>query len=43
MIVLVKKKEMQFINVLDAVDYPVHGVLQLPTSTAQMENILDIA
>jgi hypothetical protein len=42
-IVLVKKKEMQFINVLDAVDYPVHGVLQLPTSIAQMENLLDIA
>jgi hypothetical protein len=41
-IVLVKKKEMQFINVLDAVDYPVHGVLQLPTSIAQMENLLDI-
>jgi hypothetical protein len=42
-IVLVKKKEKQFINVLDAVDYPVHGVLQLPTSIAQMEDLLDIA
>jgi hypothetical protein len=28
--------------VLDAVDYPVHGVLQLPTSIAQMEDLLDI-
>jgi hypothetical protein len=25
------------------VDYPVHGVLQLPTSIAQMEDLLDIA
>jgi len=41
-IVLVKKKEMQFINVLDAVDYPVHGVLQLPISPTQMEALLDI-
>ena len=42
MIVLVKKKEMQFINVLDVVDYPVHSVLQLPTSPTQMEDLLDI-
>jgi hypothetical protein len=42
-IVLVKKKEMQFINVLDAVDYPVHGVLQLPISPAQIEALLDMA
>ena len=42
-IVLVKKKEMQFINVLEAVDYPLHGVLQLPTTPTQMESLLDIA
>ena len=42
-IVLVKKKEMQFINVLKAVDYPLHGVLQLPTTPTQMESLLDIA
>ena len=41
-IVLVKKKEMQFINILDAVDYPVHGVLQLPIAPTQMESLLDI-
>jgi hypothetical protein len=29
--------------VLDAVDYPVHGVLQLTASIAQMEDLLDIA
>ena len=42
-IVLAKKKEMQFINVLDAVDHPVHGILQLPTSLAQMKSLLDIS
>jgi len=42
-IVLVKKKEMQFINVLEAVDYPLHGVLQLPATPTQMESLLDIA
>ncbi|MCS5590673.1 MAG: hypothetical protein NZ824_11975 [Candidatus Thioglobus sp.] len=41
-IVLVKKKEMQFINVLDAVDYPVHAVLQLPIAPTQMESLFDI-
>jgi len=41
-IVLAKKKEMQHLHVLDAVDYPIHGVLQLPTSMSQMETLLDI-
>ena len=42
-IVLAKKKEMQYLNVLDAVDYPVHGVLQLPvTSLSPMEELLDM-
>ncbi|SHN93449.1 hypothetical protein BHECKSOX_229 [Bathymodiolus heckerae thiotrophic gill symbiont] len=40
-IVLAKKKEMQFINVLNAVDYPLHGVLQLPTLPSQMKALLD--
>ncbi|SMN15864.1 hypothetical protein CRYPA_1834 [uncultured Candidatus Thioglobus sp.] len=40
-IVLAKKKEMQFINVLNAVDYLLHGVLQLPTSSSQMKALLD--
>jgi len=32
---------MQYLNVLDAVDYPVHGVLQLPvTSLTSMEGLL---
>jgi hypothetical protein len=40
-IVLAKKKEMQYLNVLDVVDYPVHGVLQLPvTSLTSMEGLL---
>ncbi len=40
-IVLAKKKEMQYLDVLDAVDYPVHGVLQLPViSLASMEELL---
>ncbi len=42
-IVLAKKKEMQHLHVLDAVDYPVHGVLQLPTTIQAMENLLDTA
>ena len=41
-IVLAKKKEMQHLHVLDAVDYPIHGVLQLPTSMSQMETLLNI-
>ena len=41
-IVLSKKKEIKFVHVLDAVDYPVHGVLQLPASLSQMEDLLDI-
>ena len=40
-VVLAKKKEIKFLSVLDAVDYPLHGVLQLPTSSAQMEVLLD--
>ncbi|MDC0390929.1 hypothetical protein OAM64_05000 [Candidatus Thioglobus sp.] len=42
-IVLSKKSEIKFINVLEAVDYPLHGVLQLPvTSLAPMEELLNI-
>jgi hypothetical protein len=41
-VVLAKKKEIQHLHVLDAVDYPVHGILQLPTSSARMEELLDI-
>ena len=41
-IVLAKKKELKFLNVLDAVDYPIHGVLQLPTSMSKMETLLNI-
>lgn len=40
-VVLAKKKEIKFLNVLDAVDYPLQGVLQLPTSSTQMEVLLD--
>ncbi|MDC9727366.1 MAG: hypothetical protein PSN35_05995 [Candidatus Thioglobus sp.] len=40
-IVLAKKKEMKFLNVLDAVDYPIHGVLQLPTSMNSVEALFD--
>ncbi|MBL7005245.1 MAG: hypothetical protein ISR69_14600 [Gammaproteobacteria bacterium] len=40
-IVLAKKKELKFLNVLDAVDYPIHGVLQLPTSMNSVEALLD--
>ncbi|MDB2590513.1 hypothetical protein N9345_05865 [Candidatus Thioglobus sp.] len=39
-IVLSKKSEIKFINVLEAVDYPLHGVLQLPTSLSKMEDLL---
>ena len=41
-IVLARKKEMQHLHVLDAVDYPIHGVLQLPTSMSKMETLLNI-
>ncbi len=40
-VVLAKKKGIKFLDVLDAVDYPLHGVLQFPTSSAQMEVLLD--
>ena len=40
-IVLAKKKELKFLNVLDAVDYPIHGVLQLPTSMNSVEALFD--
>lgn len=40
-IVLAKKKEIKYIGVLDTVDYPVHGVLQLPVSLTQIESLLD--
>ncbi len=41
-IVLAKKKEMKFLNVLDAVDYPIHGVLQLPAPISGIEALFDI-
>ncbi len=40
-IVLAKKKEIKYVDVLDAVDYPVHGVLQLPTTLLKMEALFD--
>lgn len=42
-IVLANKKEIKHVGVLDAVDYPLHGVLQLPTTQAQIEALLDSA
>lgn len=39
-IVLANKKDIKYIDVLDAVDYPIHGSLQLPTTIAKIENIL---
>lgn len=40
-IVLANKKDIQYIDVLKSVDYPIHGVLQLPiTSISQMEALL---
>jgi hypothetical protein len=39
-IILAKKTEIKFIHVLNAVDYPLHGVLQLPTSLAKVEEII---
>ncbi len=42
-IVLANKKEIKYINVLDAVDYPIHGVLQLPTDLSSMEQLLSTA
>ena len=42
-IVLANKKEIKYINVLDAVDYPIHGVLQLPTDLGSMEQLLSTA
>jgi len=41
-IVLANKKEIKHIDVLAAVDYPLHGVLQLPTSLAQMKALIEI-
>lgn len=40
-IILAKKKEIKFLNVLEVVDYPIHGVLQLPTTLTQMNNLLE--
>jgi hypothetical protein len=40
-IVLANKKEIKHVGVLDAVDYPLHGVLQLPTSSDKIEALLD--
>jgi hypothetical protein len=42
-IVLANKKEIKHVGVLDAVDYPLHGVLQLPTSSDKIEALLDNA
>jgi hypothetical protein len=39
-IILAKKTEIKFIHVLNAVDYPLHGVLQLPTSLAKVEEVI---
>jgi hypothetical protein len=42
-IILAKKTEIKFIHVLNAVDYPLHGVLQLPTSLVKVEEIMFFA
>jgi hypothetical protein len=39
-IILAKKTEIEFIHVLNAVDYPLHGVLQLPTSLVKVEGMI---
>ena len=40
-IVLANKKEIKHVGVLDAVDYPLHGVLQLPVTSTQIEVLLN--
>jgi len=41
-IVLARKKEIKHVGVLKAVDYPVHGVLQLPALPERMKELLDL-
>lgn len=39
-IVLAEKSEYKYVNVLDALDFPVHAVLVHPTNAAQIELLL---
>lgn len=40
-IVLVEKEEFQFVHVLDELDFPIFAVLVHPTTSGQLEQILD--
>lgn len=40
-IVLAAKEEMKYVNVLETLEFPIHAVLKLPTTTAQIEPLLD--
>ena len=40
-IVLANKKEIKHVGVLDAIDYPLHAVLQLPITKVQIATLLD--
>ena len=39
-IVLAEKSEFKYVNVLDALDFPVYAVLVHPTNSTQMESLL---
>ena len=39
-IVLANKKDIQYLDVLKAVDYPIYGSLQLPADLSSMEQLL---
>jgi hypothetical protein len=39
-IVLVSKEERQYLNVLDALDFPLHAVLQHPVTRSQISEVL---
>ncbi len=39
-IVLANKKEIKHVGVLDAVDYPLHSVLQLPAKLSSMKELI---
>jgi len=40
-IVMVEKSEFQYVNVLDALDFPIHAVLVHPVKPAQLESLLE--
>ena len=39
-IILAEKSEFKYVNVLDALNFPIHAVLVHPTNTTQMEALL---